>query len=78
MQIFAITRYIEKLEKDGKTVSKDLIFDYQIHINNICIELSILLDLSSLDYTSDNPNRLFNDANKFEKKYNVQNGVFNI
>lgn len=77
----SIAKYTMLSEQDNIAVTNDLVFDYEVYLNIICVEFCILLGLSKSGGTSDNPNRVFNDAiklNKTSKILNVQNTFLNI
>lgn len=71
---YTICRFISIVEhirvnKDANiNVASDIVFDYEVYLNTICIELCILLGLSESGGSADNPNRIFNDAMKLNKE----------
>ena len=77
----SIAEYTVLNKEENTAVTKDLVFDYEVYMNHICVEFCILLGLSKSGGSSDNPNRVFNDAIKLSKKskeLNVQNTFLNI
>lgn len=74
----AIARYIET---SNNNINDDLFLDYEVYINNICVESNILFGLSSTRKSSDSPIRIINESLKLQKKANemkVQNTFLNI